>query len=109
MITILVIKPGEEPFVQQIKDDLDDINNIIKCQTCEYLTLEHGIYIICNPYLNMFQDKSIPYRKIRNYIIYGTFIVTAYRNCTDNDQLTESVSLNNHQIEKYKHFFRLRK
>lgn len=96
-IRILVVEPFKEPYIQEVNDNLEDLQNIVK-GNIENLKLESNINLICNEYGKI---KNLEFnRVIKDDVICGTFFIAAQE-----EKLT---SLTKEQIQKYKKEFRLK-
>ena len=97
-IRILVIEPFKEPYIQEVNDNLEELQDIVKGDM-ENLTLESNINLICNEYGKL---KNLEFnRVIKDDVLCGTFFIVAQ----EGEKLT---SLSKEKIQKYKKEFRLK-
>jgi hypothetical protein len=98
-IKVIIVKPNEKPYVQEIEDTLPALQNIVGGYI-EYVDLEENVSLICNEEGKI---KNLPFnRKVCDDIIVGTFIITGVKD-------EEEISLTDEQIEKYLQEFALEK
>ena len=96
-IKVIIVKPNEEPRVEEIGHELEDLQNFVG-GLIQYVELEDNVVLICNEEGKL--RGLTPNRKVGNDVIVGDFIIVGIE---DEDE----TSLTDDQIEKYTKEFTL--
>lgn len=96
-IKVLVVEPGKEPYIKEIKNSLKSFQNEVDGYI-EFVSMENGVDLILNEEGKLL---GLPFnRYVLNDVLCGTFLVVGEIN-------GETIALSNEKIEKYKEYFKL--
>lgn len=91
-ITVVRVEPGKKPFVKEMDNNLEGIQNEVKGYF-EQIVLSSDVLLLCNEEGHINHMK--PNRRVGNSVICGPFVLVGY------DGGEEYISLTSGQIKEY--------